>query len=199
MAEKLNKNRIRDTRLIALVAVATFLFTESSAPFLVHEACEFVGFMLVVTCVLGRLYSTTFIGGVKNQRLLTSGPFAMVRNPLYFFSLTGVVGIGLMSASFTVLAVLFATFYTIFSRMITREEAFLLEKFGKEYATYSAKTPRLWPHFKKYQAPQTIEVRPQYVLNAIHDCFFWFLPYFIFETIEWAHQTGYLPVLAHLP
>lgn len=199
MAEKLNKNRIRDTRLIALVAIAIFLFTEPSAPFLVHELAEFAGFLLVLICVLGRLYSTAFIGGVKNQKLLTTGPFAMVRNPLYFFSLTGVVGVGLMSASLSVLIILFGTFYFIFSRMITREELYLYNKFGKEYATYSAKTPRLWPNFKKYEAPQSIEMRPQFLLNAIQDCFFWFLPFFAFESIEWLHSAGYLPVIALLP
>lgn len=199
MAEKLNKNRIRDTRLIALAAITLFLFTEPSAPMFWHEISEFIGFMLVVVCVLGRLYSTTFIGGVKNKELLTTGPFAMVRNPLYFFSLTGIFGIGLMSASLSVLVILFGMFYVIFTRMITREEAFLRTKFGKQYDTYCRTTPRLWPNFKKYQAPASIEVRPEFVLKAIKDCFFWFLPYFAFELIEWLHSAGHLPIIALLP
>lgn len=199
MAVKLNKNRIRDTRLIGLSALALFLFTEPAAPFLAHEAMEFIGFVLVVFCVLGRLYSTAFIGGVKNQKLVNSGPFAMVRNPLYFFSLVGVFGLGLMSARLTVLVILFSVFYFMFSRMITREEAFLRDKFGKAYDAYCRKTPRLWPNFKLYEAPQAIEIRPQFLLNALQDCVFWFLPYFAMESIEWLHNAGYLPVLAYLP
>jgi len=199
MAEKLNKNRIRDTRLIAIVAILVFLFTEPRAPHWLHEFSEFLGFMLVIVCVLGRLYATTFIGGVKNHKLMTDGPFAMVRNPLYFFSLVGVAGVGLMSTRITVALALLGIFYIIFDRMITREEKFLKEKFGKDYKAYCAATPRLWPDFKKYTAPDVIEVRPQYVLNAVKDCTFWFLPYFVFELIDWLHATGNLPVLVLLP
>lgn len=201
MAEKLNKNRVRDIRLMAGVLLGIVLFTEPMEPGLTwpHEISEFAGFALVALCVMGRIYSTLFIGGIKNHKLMTEGPFSVVRNPLYLFSLIGVVGIGLMSARLSILMLLLGACYIIFSRMITREEHFLQEKFGKEYTLYCHTTPQLWPNLKLYKTPKIIEIHPQYVLNAMKDAILWFMPYFVFELIEWLHTVDILPVIITLP
>ena len=45
------------------------------------------GFILVVFGCFGRIWASLYIEGNKTKNLITAGPFSMVRNPLYFFSL----------------------------------------------------------------------------------------------------------------
>ena len=55
-----------------------------------------------------------YVGGRKNAELVTTGPYSMMRNPLYFFSLLGVAGVGAQTgsvlATFAVTAVAYAVF-----------------------------------------------------------------------------------------
>ena len=46
-----------------------------------------LGFVLVVFGSFGRIWASLYIEGNKTKNLITAGPFSMVRNPLYFFSL----------------------------------------------------------------------------------------------------------------
>jgi protein-S-isoprenylcysteine O-methyltransferase Ste14 len=36
-----------------------------------------------------RLWCSLYISGYKNSQLITSGPYSLCRNPLYFFSFVG--------------------------------------------------------------------------------------------------------------
>ena len=101
MARDLNKARMRDTKFLIAVAVLAGIFCRPLFPAdgAVHGVMMFLGVALALLCTCGRVYSTAFIGGAKNQQLVTWGPYSLCRNPLYFFSLCGAAGIGLMSGS----------------------------------------------------------------------------------------------------
>ena len=51
-----------------------------------------LGFVLVVFGSFGRIWASLYIEGNKTKNLITAGPFSMVRNPLYFFSLIMLIG-----------------------------------------------------------------------------------------------------------
>jgi protein-S-isoprenylcysteine O-methyltransferase Ste14 len=53
---------------------------------LIHEPFEYVGYALVIVCVVGRIWCSAYVGGYKNTKLIDTGPFSIVRNPLYVFS-----------------------------------------------------------------------------------------------------------------
>jgi protein-S-isoprenylcysteine O-methyltransferase Ste14 len=53
----------------------------------VQEWIENVGFSLVLLAIIGRCWASLYIGGRKVRELVTHGPFSIVRNPLYVFSL----------------------------------------------------------------------------------------------------------------
>ena len=67
-----------------------------------------LGIFLAAIGAIGRLWCSVYISGYKTNRLITSGPYAMCRNPLYFFSLIGVVGVALVTETLIIPAVLFA-------------------------------------------------------------------------------------------
>ena len=201
MAKKLNKSRIRDSKIIFLLMFLLIFFTESLIPYetAMHESIEFFGYFLIAICALGRLYSSAFLGGFKNQSLITYGPFSIVRNPLYFFSLVGITGVALISAHIVLIVALPVLFTVIYQFLIRREEAFLLETFGAEYKAYMKSTPRLLPNLRLYNAPDAIKVKPKFLNNAFRDAIWWFAAFPLLELIEYVRELHILPTLFVLP
>lgn len=178
MATQLNKNRMRDTRILMGIALLAGLachthFAPGTGARLLLQT---LGFALAAFCAIGRIYSSAFIGGVKNEKLVTDGPYAMCRNPLYFFSLCGALGVGLMTASLLCAAFLFGGFLIVYKGLIAREEAFLLEKFGAAYETYQRSVPRLWPDVRKFSHPDEMLFQPRFLTKAAADAVWWLAP-----------------------
>lgn len=195
MAKKLNKNRIRDTAVLVVSCFVAILFTtqlfDHNDPE-IHETLEFIGYMLVSVAAIGRVYSTAFLGGFKNGKIIDYGPFSICRNPLYLFSFIGVCGFALMSVNIFAMVAMPVGFLAIYIPLIKREEVYLESQFGKAYTSYKKKTPRLFPKFKLYHAPATVEMTPRTLLNAFKDSLMWFLAFPLLEIIEWCQDKGYL-------
>jgi protein-S-isoprenylcysteine O-methyltransferase Ste14 len=80
----------------------------------------------------------------KNQRLATGGPYARMRNPLYFGTLLVAAGLVIASRS-PGLALLFAVvFLFVYLPVIQLEEQHLRQIFP-EYEAYAGQVPALWP------------------------------------------------------
>ncbi|RRD65238.1 methyltransferase family protein [Fretibacterium sp. OH1220_COT-178] len=86
---------------------------------------------------------------VGAERLATWGPYAFMRNPLYFGN--GLIGLGwgLMSGPWATVLFL-GSFIVVYGLLIVpHEESFLLERFGDEYRAYRRRTgaflPKGWP------------------------------------------------------
>lgn len=197
MAKKLNKTRMRDSKIMLVLALAVMLFSHQYWPDdkPMHELFEFFGYILLAVCALGRMYATAFLGGKKNQELITYGPFSIVRNPLYFFSLIGITGIGFISNHISLAIILPVVFTLLYIRLIKREETFLRETFGKPYETYTKKVPRLLPRFSLYQAPEQVMMTPRFLNKAFADAIWWFLPFPLIELVEYLQTSGILPTL----
>lgn len=195
------KARMRHSRYLVLAVAVLILFSNAMLPVegAWHEALEGVGYFLVAICALGRLYCTGFIGGLKNETVIRSGPYSVVRNPLYVFSFMGVMGIAMESGMLTVFVLLVGGFLLYYPRVIAREEAFLLHKFGEDYARYKQEVPRWIPNFHLWQEPEEIPLRPKFLKNAFFDAIVWFIPLPLFELLESIHQAGYLTFIPSLP
>ena len=84
----------------------------------------------------------------KHHKLVTSGPYAIVRNPVYTSLLGMLISSGLIfsSAVFTAIGV---TIYLVGTEIRVREEERLLEgKFGKEFDAYRASVPAYLPFMR---------------------------------------------------
>lgn len=95
---------------------------------------------------LGSMYFvSTGLGAqlFSNHRLVTSGPYAIVRHPMYLGLLAAAAGSLLIYQTWTTLAyVLFAPFVL---RRARREEQVLAAEFGVQWADYSRRVPGLFP------------------------------------------------------
>lgn len=197
MAKKLNASRIRDSRLVVLVALAIIFFTK---PYFteeteLHQLIEWVGYFLVAICVIGRVYCTAFLGGHKNAKLITYGPFSVCRNPLYAFSLIGILGVALISNHVVLIFTIPVFILIVYLSLIKREEDFLRQEFGAEFDAYCARVPRLIPKFSIYEAPDTIPMNPRFLLRSIQDGIWWFAAFPLIELIEYLQDTGRMLVL----
>lgn len=197
MAKSLNKSRMWISRLVFFLAILMILFTRQTFAdeTIPHELCDLMGVMLTSVCAIGRVYATAFLGGHKNTNLIDYGPFSVVRNPLYMFSLIGVAGIALMSNQIVLIVALPVIFYFLYTGLIKREEKHLLETFGPAYEAYCAAVPRLLPNFTKYKAPETVTMSPKLLWNAFRDATVWLIPYCVFELVEFLQAQGWLPML----
>lgn len=197
MSKKLNANRIRDSRLVVLIALAIIFFSKPGidGQLSAHEVIEYIGYFMVAICVIGRVYCTAFLGGHKNATLITYGPFSVCRNPLYAFSLIGITGVALISNHIELIIVIPAVILIVYLSLIRREEAFLQQEFGTEFEAYCARVPRLLPTFSLYNAPDTVPMNPRFLLRAIQDGIWWFAAFPLIELIEALQESGQLPTL----
>lgn len=83
------------------------------------------------------------------QRLVTTGPYALIRNPLYVAN--GAVAIGLVIvAGAAVWAPLLALVLLVhYGRVIRAEERMLGQTFGAEYESYRRRVPRVLPDLRQ--------------------------------------------------
>ncbi len=80
----------------------------------------------------------------KGQQLVTSGPFAFIRHPMYSGLILAAFGSVLIYFTWTCL------FFVIFSPFLMlrahREEIVLSDEFGDEWRDYCKKVPAFLPH-----------------------------------------------------
>ena len=98
---------------------------------------------------------TRTTGTVGGTYLITNGPFAYVRNPLYVGNMLLYAGVGVMSMALfpwlLIVAVLW--FYIQYSLIVSKEEEYLTEQFGDEYTHYRKHVRRFFPRLSAYRAP----------------------------------------------
>ncbi len=109
-----------------------------------------------IGAVFGLLGGTIGLWGVRTMRrartspsprmapraLVTSGPFAFSRNPLYVALTLIYVGIAISLNAVVTLALLGVVFLVLRQGVVLREERYLERKFGDEYRTYKARVRR---------------------------------------------------------
>ncbi|HET9951907.1 MAG TPA: isoprenylcysteine carboxylmethyltransferase family protein, partial [Candidatus Eisenbacteria bacterium] len=93
---------------------------------------------------LGRNVSETVL--VKEgQTLVTTGPYRIVRHPLYTAGLALLMSLGIVAANGFILFASLLAALAIRMGVIPREEAALAERFGAPYESYRARTGCLLP------------------------------------------------------
>jgi protein-S-isoprenylcysteine O-methyltransferase Ste14 len=85
--------------------------------------------------------------------LVTSGVFALSRNPVYLALSLVLIGVSLALGSIP-LTVLAAAAPLYFRQLIPREERFLQVHYGERYARYSERVPRWWRWPRPSGAPR---------------------------------------------
>ena len=118
------------------------------------------GFAVVLLGELIRFWGVSIAGSetrttgrVGGTYLITNGPFAYVRNPLYLGNMLMYAGIGIMSMALFpwLLIAAIVWFYVQYYLIVTNEEEYLRGRFGAEYAEYCRNVRRFIPRPVRYR------------------------------------------------
>ncbi|MEC7918730.1 MAG: isoprenylcysteine carboxylmethyltransferase family protein [Candidatus Neomarinimicrobiota bacterium] len=116
-----------------------------------------LGFFLVMLGGFGRIWASLYIEGFKTKTLIKEGPYSMVRNPLYVFSLMIFTGLCLAIKSIPISIALITIFTLFHIPTILNEEKTLLDTHDESYREYYKSTPRLFPNIFKYRKPKSTD------------------------------------------
>ena len=113
-----------------------------------HVPLLILGLLLILADIALWIYAVPISkidDGIKENRLVTTGAYALVRNPIYsaaMIACTGVILI-LSNAWFFILPLVYWLFMTVL--MKATEEKWLKDLYGKEYEDYCKRVNRCWP------------------------------------------------------
>ena len=146
---------------ICLIAVALLLITPKyvPVPWLYHQlwptgllpfwlgaAINLAGLLFAVWArqYLGRNWSSS-VTIKQGHELITTGPYSVVRHPIYTGILTGFLGMAIAMGQVRGLIVP-ALFFLAFWLKFRREEQFMRSQFGEVYTAYAQHTSALVPY-----------------------------------------------------
>lgn len=109
-----------------------------------------VGTILIIIGTIARIYSVAFMGddakdAVGMDHLVSTGPFAIVRNPLYISNLIITMGVIFYCSTYVLGFPLMLFFIFQYHCIAKYEESTLLAKFGDEYQRYKDRVPAWIP------------------------------------------------------
>jgi protein-S-isoprenylcysteine O-methyltransferase Ste14 len=139
--------------LPAALAILTLRIGEAApSPFLAG-----IGVGVTTLGELIRLWGVHQIGAISRTRserlgpLVLSGPFALIRNPLYVGNLALWVGFALTARLVWLAPVIFVLLALEYHAIVRWEETLLESRLGQEYRDYAARVPRWIPSLNRGQ------------------------------------------------
>ena len=115
-----------------------------------------LGISIVLLGVGIRVWSTKHVGRrilrmkKKGKMLVRTGPYAIVRNPLYMGNILIAVGLSILSELIWLVPFLILYFFLLNHFVVLYEEKKLLSRWGDEYQTYLNEVPRWLPKVKEW-------------------------------------------------
>ena len=113
-----------------------------------------VGTVIVICAELLRLWAVRHIGVISRTRsdrlgpLVATGPFAVVRNPLYLANIALWTGFALAARLTWLVPVFIAVLGVEYHAIVRWEEGLLEARRGEDYGAYVARVPRWMPSFR---------------------------------------------------
>jgi protein-S-isoprenylcysteine O-methyltransferase Ste14 len=133
---------------VYLVRPATVVWAQCKLPDWIRQAGAAAGFatlpgFLGVLRALGTNITATSATREDHQ-LVTTGPYRLVRHPLYSLGVVYMAGLIAATGLWPLIPAAVASYAVILYRTPI-EEAELIARFGDEYRAYMARTGRYWP------------------------------------------------------
>ena len=179
MTDSASTPRLRATFAIYLALVAA---SPVIGPDAMSESWYYLtgvlGFACVALACLGRLWTSVFIAGHKDVDLVTTGPYARCRHPLYACSMLGALGLGLTTRSVLLCVMVVVLIAALVIYAASCEEQFLADAFPETFQAYLSSTPnKWWPRPGSRSLPDRLDVHPAIYWKAFLDAGSFFLLY----------------------
>ena len=111
---------------------------------------------IVLAAQAWRIWAAGFVGRAARGgqpaagAMVTAGPYALVRNPMYLGTVTGVLAFAGMSGLWPVVLADGFIVGVVYAGAVAYEEAFLAGQFGESYRRYRQAVPRFLPAVRIY-------------------------------------------------
>ncbi|MCB1707386.1 MAG: hypothetical protein KDI10_01455 [Halioglobus sp.] len=163
---KLFKVRGKFLKYVILLSVVIAYFNGAMGPFS-SEAANMAWFILALgvavagACV--RLVTSGYaaLGTSGSNKIAavapelnTTGPYSLVRNPLYLGRILNFTGIAMLSGSWVYGALTFLVSILVYERISVYEEEFLREEFGEAHSKWAENVPFLMPRLHGWEKPK---------------------------------------------
>ncbi len=144
----------RDTLPVPFIVIAVAVLAFTHPTFTVGNARALLfsfGVLVVLSGEMIRIWAVGYSGSTTRSRsliadrLVTEGPYSIIRNPLYAGNFLIALGFSIMANAVIVIPLVILYFIIEYYPMVRREEYFLLEKFGDGYRHYLTEVPRFFP------------------------------------------------------
>lgn len=124
-------------------------------------AVHVVGLVLAVAGIAATFYAQVAMGAswrigvdpAERTQLVTSGPFALVRNPIFSAMLPTALGLTMLVPSWVALVGLAGLIAALELQVRVVEEPYLAQVHGSSYSTYAARVGRFVPGVGLLRAP----------------------------------------------
>jgi len=155
--------------------------------------------LFVVIGILGRAWSTAYIGGKKNSELVVKGPYSMTRNPLYLFSFIAGLGVCVEMKNIYLIIAYLILFPLSYHYVIGSEEKRLAGLFGKEFDDYRRSTPAFFPNVFRLDMGKIDTVAPGLLKKTLRDGSVFVLLLVFIRLVEYLQESGVLSVVWRVP
>ncbi|MEZ5473527.1 MAG: isoprenylcysteine carboxylmethyltransferase family protein [Steroidobacteraceae bacterium] len=192
--------RLRATQLLFLVLLlaSAFVGTVDLSP-AVDLLLRLTALLLVAAACLGRIWCSAFIAGQKDVALVQTGPYSILRHPLYALSFIAACGLALATRSAVLALVAIVAVSLLLASAARAEERMLAQRFASDWPAYSAATPRWWPRFGHYHLPQRVTLPPSVFWKAFLDAGAMLLLFVLIDAAATLRIAGLTPKLLALP
>jgi protein-S-isoprenylcysteine O-methyltransferase Ste14 len=160
-AKETNEHKSKDGYSVITILIMSVLSTITPIidwAYLPHQsepltAVTIAGFIMLWTGVLLRNYSIKILGKhftatiqlQTDHRLITSGPYGIIRHPSYLGALLAMMGSAIFLNSLIGVTVSFIAMMIAYTIRIQAEEKVLKSLFGNVYTEYQQKTKKIIP------------------------------------------------------
>lgn len=197
MARSASTPRLRLTLLYFLMLLAATAFC--APQYTPGPILQAAAVLLIAFACLGRIWCSVFIAGRKDATLVTDGPYARCRHPLYVLSFVGGIGLALATGSITFVVATALVLTLLLARAARHEERWLAARHLHTYADYARSTPRWWPALSRGSLPDTLLIQPVLLWKAFVDAGAFFLLYALLLAAQALRLSGITPTLVVLP
>ncbi|MFA4860618.1 isoprenylcysteine carboxylmethyltransferase family protein [Methanoregula sp.] len=136
--------------LLAVVLVAPWFYESRLLPDLFPV--DIFGLLLVIFGICFAIWARVHLGhnwssrpAIHNNHTITrTGPYSIVRHPIYTGILTGILGTAIATGA-TLAFICLLVFLVLFLLKIRMEEQFLVEEFGEDYERYRGNVKAIVP------------------------------------------------------
>ena len=154
-----NHHRKLVFRLLAITLLAYLFYAPDPWPLHQPQALclQLAGTLLMFVGILGRVFATLSIGGLKDRSIMKTELYSVCRNPLYFASFLMAIGVGLLFARLDFTALTIAAYLAIFYPMMRNEAKSLREKFP-DFVAYETRVPLFFPNFTLWREREQFQI-----------------------------------------